>query len=193
MYDMKAAPFQVPVPTHKVLVLLRAASLNGSGWEQGKGFRGLRAGPASPHLPLGLKQTWSAPAGLAGQAAWVSDGGLGQAGSCQESGSRERGGTCEGFGLNRDPLEGLPTFNCQQQVDLLGAVGLGPVWGAGSGQGISSAGGQGQSCAAGLPGPRQQHLSSFISIMDLGEGRAPMGAAFPCLAQLWGVLSSRGS
>lgn len=36
------------------------------------------------------------------------------------------GATCEGFGVDGDPLHGLPFLHRQQQVDFVGAVGLGP-------------------------------------------------------------------
>lgn len=37
------------------------------------------------------------------------------------------GVTCESLGVNEDPLEGLSIFLAQLQVDLTGAVSLGPV------------------------------------------------------------------
>lgn len=38
--------------------------------------------------------------------------------------------TCEGLGVNENPLDGLAIFLAQVQVDLVGAVGLGPGrWG----------------------------------------------------------------
>lgn len=38
--------------------------------------------------------------------------------------------TCEGLGVDEDPLNGLTIFLAELQVDLIGAVGLGPGrWG----------------------------------------------------------------
>lgn len=37
------------------------------------------------------------------------------------------GVTCESLGVNEDPLNDLPIFLAQLQVDLTGAVSLGPV------------------------------------------------------------------
>lgn len=37
------------------------------------------------------------------------------------------GVTCESLGVNEDPLNGLPILLAQLQVDLAGAVSLGPV------------------------------------------------------------------
>lgn len=35
-------------------------------------------------------------------------------------------GTCESLGVNEDPLDGLTVLLAQLQIDLVGAVGLGP-------------------------------------------------------------------
>lgn len=40
------------------------------------------------------------------------------------------GVTCKGFGVNEDPLYGLAFLHCQQQVDFVRAVCLGPGRGA---------------------------------------------------------------
>lgn len=37
------------------------------------------------------------------------------------------GVTCKSLGVNEDPLNGFPIFLAQLQVDLTGAVSLGPV------------------------------------------------------------------
>lgn len=38
--------------------------------------------------------------------------------------------TCEGLGVDENPFDGLTVFLAQLQIDLIGAVGLGPGrWG----------------------------------------------------------------
>lgn len=39
--------------------------------------------------------------------------------------------TCEGLGVDENPLDGLTIFLAQLQIDLIGAVGLGPGGGEG--------------------------------------------------------------
>lgn len=36
--------------------------------------------------------------------------------------------TCEGLRVDENPLDGLTIFLAQLQIDLIGAVGLGPGW-----------------------------------------------------------------
>ena len=54
---------------------------------------------------------------------WPCPGGQVQQGSWEED-------TCEGLGVDENPLDGLTIFLAELQIDLIGAVGLGPGrWG----------------------------------------------------------------
>ena len=123
------------------------------------------------------------------------------------------GVTCESLGVDEDPLHGLAFLHRQQQVDFVGAVGLGPgeglwggwqrlacagsrqpppalLWSAWLGQGASChrGGARGQEVALVCPGAKADiPCQSLASQQDLPEGpgarACPGGAHWKTMVQ----------